>query len=305
MSMEHIFSVDVEDYFQVSAFESNIERRSWDDYPSRVERNTDIILEMLAKHNATGTFFTLGWVADRFPNVVRKIVNAGHEIASHGWWHQRITTMTPQQFKEDVYSAKALLEDVSGHRVLGYRAPSFSLTPKTDWALDVLIETGYRYDSSLFPIRRKDYGFPETPPLPHVIHRDNGEIMEFPLATLRIGKQHIPAAGGGYIRHFPYAIIRKAFREHTSNQIPGVFYIHPWEIDPDQPTIDTTAITRLRHYRNLDKTATRLERLLSEFKFTSIAKQLGESTIIDNFIVPIGSARADQKMRAAAGSSAG
>lgn len=285
--MEHIFSVDVEDYFQVSAFESIVDRKSWDSYPSRVVENTNRILNLLDQYDARGTFFTLGWVAHKFPDLVRDIVARGHEIASHGWWHQRVTTMTPAQFKEDVYSSKALLEDVSGHQVIGYRAPSFSITPKTEWALDVLLETGYRYDSSLFPIHRPDYGFPDIPPLPFIMHRENGELMEFPLTTLRIGRQHIPAAGGGYIRHFPYAIIRKAFRQKSRNAISAVFYIHPWEVDPDQPRIEAGTITRVRHYRNLHKTLPRLERLLSEFKFTSIAKRLGESTVIDDFVVPI------------------
>lgn len=301
--MEHIFSVDVEDYFQVSAFESTVERKTWDGYPSRVVRNTEIILDMLAEHNATGTFFTLGWVADRHPHLVKKIVDAGHEIASHGWWHQRITSMTPEQFREDVYSSKALLEDVSGKKVLGYRAPSFSITPKTEWALDILLETGYRYDSSLFPISRKNYGFPDTPPLPHVLHRERGELLEFPLATLRIGPRLIPAAGGGYIRHFPYSIIRKAFRDHTANGIPGVFYIHPWEIDPEQPRLEVSPITRVRHYRNLGKTQGRVSRLLSEFKFTSIVDKLGENTTIEDFVISIESARAGMAMRAAGGHS--
>jgi polysaccharide deacetylase family protein (PEP-CTERM system associated) len=275
--VEHIFSVDVEDYFQVSAFEGIVDRSRWDDFPCRVERNTDILLELLYRHNASGTFFTLGWVAQKCPGLIRRIVDAGHEIASHGWWHRRVTSMTPEEFREDIHSAKAILEDVSGQRVLGYRAPSFSITPQTQWALDVLIEVGYQYDSSLFPIARTNYGFPDTPPIPHIIHRPNGDIIEFPLATMRMGKKRIPAAGGGYLRHFPYAIIRRAFQDHAQAGTPGVFYIHPWEIDADQPRLEAPLLTRVRHYRNLDKTLPRLERLLSEFHFTSIAKRMMNS----------------------------
>lgn len=298
--MEHIFTVDVEDYFQVSAFEGAVSRSDWDRFPTHVEQNTDTILDLLQRHNATATFFTLGWVADRHPAVVRKIVKAGHEIASHGWWHQRVTSMTPKQFREDVYASKSLLEDVSGHRVSGYRAPSFSITPQTEWALDILIETGYRYDSSLFPIQRTNYGFPNTPTMPHVIHRKSGNLIEFPLATLRMGRKLIPAAGGGYLRHFPYAIIRKAFKANSNARIPAVFYIHPWELDVDQPRIEAAALTRVRHYRNLHKTLPRMERLLSEFRFTSIAKRLGTSTIVDNFVVPVATDPLQEQPRFAA-----
>ncbi len=274
MSVEHIFSVDVEDYFQVSAFERIVDRREWDRFPSRVERNTDVLLDLLHRYDAKGTFFTLGWVADRHPQVVRRIVAAGHEIASHGWWHQRVTSINQTQFREDVYASKALLEDVSGTRVAGYRAPSFSITPQTEWALDTLIDVGYQYDSSLFPIHRANYGFPNTPPIPHVIHRQRGDIVEFPLATVRMGRKLIPAAGGGYLRHFPYAIIRRAFRDHARAGTSAVFYIHPWEIDPEQPRLAAPALTRVRHYRNLDKTLPRIERLLSEFRFTSVLQRM-------------------------------
>jgi polysaccharide deacetylase family protein (PEP-CTERM system associated) len=270
----HIFTVDVEDYFQVYALERFVDRSEWDRFPSRVERNTDVILELLDRHGATGTFFTLGWVADKHPAIVRRIVDAGHEIASHGWWHRKVTMLSRAQFREDVYAAKMALEQVSGHPVLGYRAPSFSITPGFEWAFDVLLETGYRYDSSLFPIKRMNYGYPKTPPIPHLIHRDKGDLMEFPLATTRIGTMHIPAAGGGYLRQFPYAIIRRAFREHTNAGMPAVFYIHPWEVDPDQPRFDVPLLTRIRHYRKLGKTAGLIDRLLAEFRFTSIARRL-------------------------------
>lgn len=274
MPTEHVFTVDVEDYFQVYAFNGIVNRAAWDTYPSRVARNTDVLLDLLARHGATGTFFVLGWVADKHPDVVRRIADGGHEIASHGWWHRKITSLTPREFREDAYSSRAALEQVSGQPVVGFRAPSFSITPGHEWAFDILLETGYRYDSSLFPIARMNYGYPSTPPIPHLIHRAAGDIMEFPLATTRLGTRKIPAAGGGYFRHFPYAIIRRAFREHDAAGIPGVFYIHPWEVDPDQPRIDAPLLTRVRHYRNIPKCLPRLERLLSEFAFTSVAGRL-------------------------------
>ena len=274
MSTEHVFTVDVEDYFQVYAFEKYVDRAAWDTYPSRVDRNTGVLLDLLAKHDTIGTFFILGWVADKHPHVVRRIADAGHEIASHGWWHRKVTTLTPKEFREDAHASRAILEQVSGYPVFGYRAPSFSITPGREWAFDVLLETGYRYDSSLFPIRRMNYGYPETPPIPHIIHRPSGDLIEFPLATTRVAGRKLPAAGGGWFRQFPYGITRRCFREHDEAGIPGVFYIHPWEIDEEQPRISSPFLTRVRHYRNIPKSAARLERLLSEFRFTSIARRL-------------------------------
>jgi len=278
VSIEHIFSVDVEEHFQVYAFDPYVDRATWDSHPSRVERNTDLILDLLAKHGHTATFFTLGWVAQRNPALVRRIVSGGHEIASHGWWHRKVVFMTPDDFLEDVRASKEVLEQISGQAVIGFRAPSFSITPGYEWAFDMLLEAGYRYDSSLFPIERMNYGYPRTPPIPHLIHRPNGDIMEFPLATTRIAGRQIPAAGGGYFRHFPYGVTRRAFREHSAANMPGMFYIHPWEVDPDQPRLDVPMLTRVRHYRNIDKTAARLDRLMGEFRFTSVAKRLSADT---------------------------
>jgi len=251
-----------------------VDRSTWDRYPSRVERNTERVLELLARFGATGTFFTLGWIADRHPHVVRRIADAGHEIASHGWWHQKVTGLTPQQFREDAYASRMILEQLSGTPVLGFRAPSFSIVPGHEWAFDVLLETGYRYDSSLFPIRRMNYGYPQTPPIPHLITRPSGMLMEFPLTTTRFAGRRIPAAGGGYFRHFPYAVTRRAFREHDEANLPGVFYIHPWELDAEQPRLGVPWLTMVRHYRNIAVTPARLERLLGEFRFTSIAARL-------------------------------
>ena len=285
MSIEHVFTVDVEDYFQVYAFEGVVDRSQWDGYPTRVVRNTEVILELLDRYSASGTFFTLGWVAKKHPELIRRIVDAGHEIASHGWWHRKVTSLTRDEFREDCHSSRAILEQVSGQAVRGFRAPSFSITPGLEWAFDVLLETGYLYDSSLFPIRRMNYGYPKTPPLPHLIHRDKGDLLEFPLATTRVGSAQIPAAGGGYFRQFPYMITRRGFREYTQAKIPGVFYIHPWELDPEQPRMQVSWLTQVRHYRNLHRTVPRLERLLSEFRFTSIARLLehgGKGLITDS-----------------------
>lgn len=274
MATEHVFTVDVEDYFQVYAFEGVVDRAAWDSFPSRVVRNTEIVVDMLARHGATGTFFVLGWIADKHPDLVRRIADAGHEIASHGWWHRKITGMAPDEFREDAHSSRMLLEEITGRPVVGYRAPSFSITPGREWAFDILLETGYRYDSSLFPISRLNYGYPSTPPIPHLIHRERGDLMEFPLATTRLAGRVIPAAGGGYLRHFPYAVTRRAFREHDNANIPAVFYIHPWELDADQPRMPVSWLTKMRHYRNIPKVAERIDMLLSEFKFTSIAQRL-------------------------------
>jgi polysaccharide deacetylase family protein (PEP-CTERM system associated) len=273
--IRHFFTVDVEEYFQVSAFDGVLSREAWSSMPSRVERSVDHVLGLLSRREVKGTFFTLGWVAKRHPHVARCIVAAGHEIASHGWWHQKVTTLSPSKFREDVRLAKDVLEDITGQRVLGYRAPSFSIVPGGEWAFDVLIEEGYVYDSSLFPVRRSGYGYPNAIPIAHVIDRPSGRLYEFPLATTLWNGVRIPAAGGGYLRHFPYNVVQRAFREHDEAQLPAVFYIHPWELDPEQPRLAVPLLTRMRHYRGLRGTTERVERLLSEFHFTSISRGLG------------------------------
>lgn len=271
---EHIFTVDVEEYFQVGAFERIVSREDWDSHPSRLEHSIGILLELLARHQASATFFTLGWIADRHPFLMRRIVDAGHEIASHGYWHRRVNTLTPEEFREDVRASKATLEELSGAPVWGFRAPNFSITPGTEWAFDVLLEEGYRYDSSLFPIRRPGYGYPKAPPVPHLIHRPGGKLTELPLATTRWAGVRLPAAGGAYLRHLPFRLIRRAFREHGDHGVPALFYIHPWELDPGQPRLNVPWRTRVRHYRGLRTTLPLLERLLSEFRFCSAAKCL-------------------------------
>jgi polysaccharide deacetylase family protein (PEP-CTERM system associated) len=273
--VQHLFTVDVEDYFQVNAFEATIARSGWDGFTTRVERNVDIILELLDRKKTLGTFFTLGWVADRRPQVVRRIADAGHEIASHGWWHRRVTQMSPPEFREDLRTSRRVLEDVSGQRVYGFRAPSFSIVPGMEWAFDLLLEEGYCYDSSLFPIRRPDYGYPGADPAPHYLRRPRGTLLELPLATMSLAGLRLPTAGGGYFRQFPYALFHNAFSRLSRSGITGMFYIHPWEVDPNQPRLPVGLISRLRHYTGLARTLPRLERLLSDFRFTSVVKRFG------------------------------
>ena len=268
-AVEHCFTVDVEEYFQVSAFDDVIARSDWDAQASRISIGVDHLLDLLARHGVTGTFFVLGWIADRRPAVVRRIVAAGHEIASHGWSHRRVTSLTPSELRSELRDSKRLLEDLSGQPVLGFRAPSFSITPGLEWAFDVLLEEGYRYDSSLFSVRRPGYGYPGVKEYPHAIVRTAGPLFELPLATMTWSGLRLPAAGGGYFRHFPYAFTERAFQQLTTRRIPGTFYIHPWELDPEQPRLRVSPTTRMRHYGGLRHTSLRLEQLLSQFRFTS------------------------------------
>ena len=270
----HFFTVDVEEYFQVRALRSVVQRDEWLSRPSRVAKSIDDLLACLDRHNVRGTFFLLGWIARYHPEVAHSIADAGHEIASHGFWHDQVTALDRAEFLDDVRSSKCEIEDVIGAPVLGYRAPSFSIIPGWEWAFDVLIEAGYRYDSSLFPIRRRGYGYPSALSTPHVIERPCGTLAEFPLATTRIFGYPVPAAGGGYLRQFPLAVIRRAFREAGERGESATFYIHPWEIDPGQPRLAVSRLNRIRHYRGLDGALERIERLLEEFSFGSIASYL-------------------------------
>jgi polysaccharide deacetylase family protein (PEP-CTERM system associated) len=272
----HFFTVDVEEYFQVKALESVVRRDDWLSRPSRVARSIDSLLETLDRHQARGTFFVLGWLAEHRPDVVLSIAAAGHEIASHGYWHERVTALDANAFREDVLSSKHALEDLTGTAVLGYRAPSFSIIPGWEWAFDTLIEAGYLYDSSLFPFRRRGYGYPGAQRKPHMIQRSSGQIAEFPLATTNIFGYTVPAAGGGYLRHLPLGVVQRAFREANERGEPATFYIHPWEIDGGQPRLPVSGLNRVRHYRGLDGTLPRIERLLDEFGFTTIASYLPE-----------------------------
>jgi len=263
----HHFTVDVEEHFHVNAFDRVIPPTEWGSQPSRVEASTERLLELLARHGWLGTFFVVGWLADRKPDFIRRIAAAGHEVASHSWWHRRVTALTPAEFREDVSRTKARLEEITGQQVRGFRAPSFSIRPGMEWAFDILIETGHEYDSSVFPIRRPGYGWPDAPTEPYLIDRPAGVLREYPMTVLRLAGWRVPAAGGGYFRQFPYGVTRAAFRRREREGAGGMFYIHPWELDPDQPRVPCGWLTRLRHYRGLGRTEGRLDRFLAEFAF--------------------------------------
>ena len=273
--MMHHFTVDVEEFFQVSAFEPYVSRDSWPDRESRVDASIALLLDLLARHQATGTFFTLGWLAERRPELVKRIAAAGHEIASHGWDHKRVNTITPEAFRDSVRRSKACLEDLCSRPVIGFRAPSYSIGREQEWALDILLDEGYVYDSSLFPVTRPGYGYAGGRRDPHWIERPGGKLAEVPPATLRVMGVNLPAAGGAYFRLFPYTLLRSALRQCERRGVPGTFYIHPWELDPGQPRLDVGMLTRVRHYGGLRRTRGRLERLLAEFRFRSIAPSFG------------------------------
>jgi polysaccharide deacetylase family protein (PEP-CTERM system associated) len=271
-------TVDVEDYFQVSAFEGQISRLHWDSFESRVCRNTERLLEMFDEANVTATFFVLGWVAERFPALVQRIAAEGHEIASHGYEHRLVYELTPAEFAADLRRAKMVLEDAAGRPVVGYRAPSYSITERSLWAFDVLIAEGYAYDASVFPIHHDRYGIPQSPRHPYRVHREGGALWELPGSTVRLGGQNFPIGGGGYFRLLPYGWTRRGIAAVNEREgKPVMFYLHPWEIDPGQPRLGGSFVSRLRHYRNLDKTESRLRKLLSEFEFgTAMAMLSGQ-----------------------------
>jgi polysaccharide deacetylase family protein (PEP-CTERM system associated) len=271
-AVRHHFTVDVEEHFQVLALAPYVARERWEAFESRVARNVDRLLEVLAGHGATATFFTLGWVAERQPSMVKAIAAAGHEVASHGYDHRRVTEQTPDAFRESVRRTKAILEGLTGQPCVGFRAPNYSIVAGREWALDVLLEEGYRYDSSLFPVRRPGYGYAGGARDPHWLARPAGRLLEVPPATLRRLGLNLPAAGGAYFRLLPYALVRAALRDAERRGAPGTFYLHPWEYDADQPRFAVSALTRIRHYGGLDRTWSRLERLLGEFRFTSVAQ---------------------------------
>jgi polysaccharide deacetylase family protein (PEP-CTERM system associated) len=265
----NVLTVDVEDYFQVSAFDRHIERHHWDSMECRVERNIERLLVLFDKRSAKATFFTLGWMAARYPAMVREIVRAGHEVASHGSSHRRASEQSPQEFREDVESARKEIEDVVGVSVRGYRAPSFSIGHGNLWAFDCLLEAGYKYSSSVYPVRHDHYGMPNAPRFAH--RRENG-LLELPITTTRVMARNLPAGGGGFFRLLPYRASRWAIeRVNRLDCQPAIFYFHPWEIDPHQPRVrGVGAKTRFRHYLNLDRTESRLDRLLSDFRWDRI-----------------------------------
>jgi polysaccharide deacetylase family protein (PEP-CTERM system associated) len=257
-------TIDVEDYFQVSAFADHIPRSEWANLPCRVERNIDCALALLADAGVHATFFTLGWIAERYPALVRRIRDGGHEIASHGFAHERANEQDADTFLADIRLAKAILEDVSGEEVQGYRAPSFSIGPGNAWAFDCIAAAGYRYSSSIYPIRHDHYGVPDAPRFPHRVREG---LMEVPIATVRVMRRNWPAGGGGYFRLLPYAVSRWSIRRiNEADGMPAIFYFHPWELDPEQPRVaGASAKARFRHYVNLDRVQIRLRQLLNDF----------------------------------------
>ena len=299
--MINALSIDVEDYFQVSAFERYVKREEWSDYPLRVVENTQRILALLDQSGVTATFFVLGWVAERCPVLVKSIQSAGHEVACHGYGHQRVANQSRQEFRDDIRRSKALLENCIGQAVLGYRAPSYSISMNSLWAFDELLEAGYRYDSSVFPVRHDYYGIPEWPRFPfHVIKMPDGSwapeqeiftgpgipsrLLEIPITTLSLVGKNIPIAGGGYFRFFPYAFIKWGLQHiNETEERPFVFYLHPWEIDPEQPRVPGIDMkTRFRHYLNLGKTEQRFRRLLSDFQFAPMYKLYTQNMAVDD-----------------------
>ena len=260
-------TVDVEDYFQVSAFEPHLDRADWNDHPGRVESNTERILELFAGHNVRGTFFTLGWVAERYPGLIRKIVDNGHERASHGWEHIRVSTQNPADFRADATRTRLQLEDTSGQAVKGYRAASYSIGSSETWAWNELAEAGYRYSSSIVPVRHDHYGMPGAPRF--AFQAIDDKLLEIPITTVPLGGRNVNCGGGGWFRLFPYAFSRWALnRVNRDEGQSAIFYFHPWEIDPEQPRpkgLDPK--TRFRHYLNLHRTYSRLEQLLKDFQW--------------------------------------
>jgi polysaccharide deacetylase family protein (PEP-CTERM system associated) len=270
--MLNVLSVDVEDYFHVEAFASRISTKDWDSFSPRVERNVGLILDLFARYGARGTFFVLGWVAERNPRLVRQIAEAGHEVACHGFAHQHIRKQTPEEFRSDVRRAREQLRNASRHDVNSYRAPSFSIVRETLWAIDILAEEGFLVDSSIFPARHDIYGIADAPRFPYWHRTAKGKaLFEFPPSTLRLRNLNCGVGGGGYLRFPPYIVTRTALRyiNETEKQ-PAMVYFHPWEFDPEQPRIEAGLRSRLRHYTNLATMPEKVERLLKDFRFTTL-----------------------------------
>lgn len=263
-------SVDVEDYFQVSAFEPYIDKKKWDNLEHRVAQNTNKILDVFKEYNTKATFFTLGWVAERYPALIKRIVDEGHELACHGYEHIRVTEQTPKQFRFDIQRTKKILEDLAGKEVIGYRAASYSINAENLWAHDVLVEEGFKYSSSVYPVKHDLYGIPDAPrfcykPL------ESSEFIEIPITTLKVGKKNIPCGGGGFFRFYPYLFSKWAFERINKNNQAAIFYCHPWEIDPEQPRQKNLNMkSKFRHYLNLHKMEQRICNLLTDFSWDTM-----------------------------------
>lgn len=277
--MINALTIDVEEYFQVNAFAGQISQDQWSFYPLRVDGNTRRILDMLDSYSISATFFILGWVAERLPALTKEIHRRGHEIACHGYGHELIYAIGPERFRSDIRRSKQLLEEQCGVRVNGYRAPSYSITKQSLWALDILVEEGFRYDSSIFPVMHDTYGIPDAERFPHLLQTTAGSLVEFPLTTLpfQLGwkKMRLPIAGGGYLRLLPVGVIRRGIAAiNQRERQPAVLYFHPWEIDPDQPRIKAGMKSRFRHYLNLDKTEEKLSHLFDRVRFAPMIEVL-------------------------------
>lgn len=286
--IRNALTVDVEDYFHVSAFAGSINRDDWDNYPLRVVKNTQRLLELFDNSGVKATFFVLGWVAKRVPDLVREIAAQGHEVACHGYSHQLVYNQTPGEFREETLRSKSLLEDIIQTPVYGYRAASYSITNRSLWALDTLAEAGFAYDSSIFPVRHDRYGIPDAPSFPY--HQDTPaghRIVEFPLSTARLLGVRMPVAGGGYFRLYPYFLTRTGLRQinHQSSK-PFIFYLHPWEIDHKQPRIEARWFSRFRHYNNLHRCEARLLALMKDFEFTTAREVLQDLGLLEE-VVPV------------------
>jgi polysaccharide deacetylase family protein (PEP-CTERM system associated) len=280
--MINAMTIDVEDYFHVAALSEAIHREAWDGMEYRAEASTRRLLRLFDETDVKATFFVLGWVALRSPQLVREIRAAGHEIASHGWSHKLVYDQTREEFHRETRDSKALLEDILGEPIAGYRASTYSITRRSLWALDVLCELGFTYDSSIFPIRHDLYGIPDAPVRPSVIKAPCGaSIVEFPMSTARMAGIKLPVSGGGYFRLLPYWLTRAGLRKlnHIEKR-PFVFYLHPWEVDPGQPTIDVKWLSRVRHYTNLSRTERRLRKLVDEFRFAPMRDVLAELDLL-------------------------
>jgi len=271
----NLLTIDVEDYFHANGLA--VDRARWDELPGRVEHNTRRLLALLSEHDVAATFFVLGWVAERYPRLVREIHAAGHEVASHGYGHPLVDELDSSAFREDVHRARQLLQELIGAPVVGYRAPSFSLRSDQRWAFETLRATGHLYDSSVYPVRGARYGDPTADRRVHRIELSDGDgLTEIPPSCLRLGRMNLPVAGGGYFRFFPFRFTRRAIRTlNERERMPAVVYLHPWEIDPEQPRLPTRRIDAFRHYLNLDRTEQRLSRLLQTFDFTTIRAAVG------------------------------
>lgn len=264
-------SFDIEDWFQVSNFERIVSRDSWPRHDSRVERNTETILEILDKNGVKATFFVLGWVAERFPGLVKRIADQGHEIGTHSHLHRLVYTLSEDEFRDDLARSIAELEDAAGTKIIGHRAPSFSIVDRSYWALDIMAEHGLRYDSSIYPIRHHRYGVPDAPREPYEIRPG---LLEFPMATARFFSTNLPIAGGGYFRLYPYALTRWGIRRLNAESKPAMVYLHPWEFDPEQPRLAAPLLAKFRHYVGIARTAGRLDRLCRDFEFVPIRELL-------------------------------